>query len=151
MSKEINYIDDVKHTLLGLRKGILSEGECALLDEVIGSACQCEKYGAMVAHLRDLIQRAIDCELGGDYESSPSNVSLLEHALASTPKHIGHELLELREIKNLITIIYNRGYLSGHDKTVEGCYVDVVESDMESHHNEIVRDIIIEETGRDLM
>ena len=40
--------------------------------------------------------------------------------------------------------IYNAGYTQGHNDTVEGQYVDIVSSDMNSYHDDIVTNLIAE-------
>lgn len=42
--------------------------------------------------------------------------------------------------------IFNSGYLRGHESTVEGCYVDIHQSDIATYHEDIVAEISEEQT-----
>lgn len=52
------------------------------------------------------------------------------------------ERLDSTALFSSLVRIYNAGYKAGHHDTVEGGYVDVFECDMETYHEEIVREII---------
>ena len=40
--------------------------------------------------------------------------------------------------------LYNLGYHSGHEDTVEGCYTHIYEADMDEYHDDVVDDILRE-------
>ena len=40
--------------------------------------------------------------------------------------------------------VYNQGYKAGHHDTVEGGYVDIFDCDMNTYHEDVVREIITE-------
>ena len=42
--------------------------------------------------------------------------------------------------------LYNHGYLNGHQSTVEGYFVDIHRNDIDSYHEDVVAEIIEDET-----
>jgi hypothetical protein len=40
--------------------------------------------------------------------------------------------------------MYNKGYKAGHHATVEGQYVDILDEDMDTYHDDIVNEILSE-------
>lgn len=57
--------------------------------------------------------------------------------------------IDKNEVIRLITIAFNRGYAAGHHDTVEGGYVDVHYSDIESYHESEALDVFQEFMGDD--
>ena len=58
---------------------------------------------------------------------------------------------DLAALKEAAVHIYNSGYNAGHHFTVEGSYVDIHSSDMDSYHAEEVAellDALVGEEGR---
>lgn len=51
------------------------------------------------------------------------------------------------EIVRLLTIAFNRGYAAGHHDTVEGQYVDVHYSDIDTCHESEALDVLQEYAG----
>ena len=47
------------------------------------------------------------------------------------------------DLKNLINI-YNSGYHAGHHDTVEGSYTDILSSDMNTYHEDVVCNLLDE-------
>jgi hypothetical protein len=60
-------------------------------------------------------------------------------------KNLKEELAASREAA---THIYNSGYHAGHHDTVEGRYVDIVPTDMDTYHAEEVAELLAERSGR---
>jgi hypothetical protein len=48
------------------------------------------------------------------------------------------------EIKTLLVLAYNSGYMAGHHDTVEGQFTDIHHADMRTHHLDMVAEIIAE-------
>jgi len=44
-------------------------------------------------------------------------------------------------LKKLLITIYNSGYHAGHHDTVESIYVNILDCDMDSYHEEEVEDL----------
>jgi hypothetical protein len=44
--------------------------------------------------------------------------------------------------------LYNQGYKAGHHDTVEAGYVDIFDCDMETYHEDVVREILAEANQR---
>jgi predicted nucleic acid-binding OB-fold protein len=57
-------------------------------------------------------------------------------------KTIKEELSQKELSSKVILQIYNRGYLAGHNDTVEGHYKHISHQDMATHHEDIIDDII---------
>jgi hypothetical protein len=59
-----------------------------------------------------------------------------------------YEAEELRgkvaALEKVAVRLYNLGYHSGHEDTVEGCYTHIYEADMDEYHDDIVADILRE-------
>lgn len=51
---------------------------------------------------------------------------------------------ENARLKTLLTRMYNKGYKTGHHATVEGQYVDILDEDMDTYHDDIVNEILSE-------
>jgi hypothetical protein len=51
---------------------------------------------------------------------------------------------ENARLKTLLTRMYNKGYKAGHHATVEGQYVDILDEDMDTYHDDIVNEILSE-------
>ena len=49
---------------------------------------------------------------------------------------------ELAELKEAAAHIYNSGYHAGHHDTVEGRYVDIVPTDMDTYHAEEIAELL---------
>ena len=47
-------------------------------------------------------------------------------------------------LEKVVVRLYNLGYHSGHEDTVEGCYTHIYEADMDEYHDDIVADILRE-------
>lgn len=60
---------------------------------------------------------------------------------------IEFELSHTENTQQLVSM-FNQGYLSGHHDTVEGDYTDIVVSDMNTYHKDVVDDIIAEESKK---
>ena len=43
---------------------------------------------------------------------------------------------------SMLVYIYNVGYLSGHHGTVEGCFIDIHQSDMATYHEDEVEELL---------
>ena len=44
--------------------------------------------------------------------------------------------------------VYNSGYLTGHHDTVEGAFIDIVNCDMDTYHEDVVRDLLADLAAR---
>lgn len=56
------------------------------------------------------------------------------------------ELARAREMPNAVAVrLYNLGYHTGHEHTVEGCYTHIYECDMDEYHDDVVADILKEQ------
>lgn len=53
-----------------------------------------------------------------------------------------HKYLTDHEFKKLLTLFYNKGYMSGHHDTVEGQFIDIHYNDMEEYNTDVVEDIL---------
>jgi len=51
-------------------------------------------------------------------------------------------LARVARLKEIAVHVYNSGYHAGHHDTVEGCYVDIHSSDMDSYHAEDVAELL---------
>jgi hypothetical protein len=47
----------------------------------------------------------------------------------------------IAELEAAIVRLFNAGYAKGHDDTVEGCYVNILQCDEHSYHREIVAEM----------
>ena len=47
-------------------------------------------------------------------------------------------------MSRLITNIYNCGYQAGHHDTVESCYTDIYQLDMDTYQEDLVEDLLSE-------
>jgi len=52
---------------------------------------------------------------------------------------------ENKRLKRLAVYIYNSGYSTGHEDTVEGRYTDVLPVDFDTYHEDVVADILLEQ------
>jgi cell shape-determining protein MreC len=52
--------------------------------------------------------------------------------------------VENARLKALLILTFNRGYQYGHHATVEGQYVDILDEDMDTYHDDIVNEILSE-------
>ena len=73
-----------------------------------------------------------------------ATINALKEEIAGLNKFRKQQAEQIASLKDERTFWYNQGYLSGHHDTVEGCYTDIVASDMETYHQDIVNDIISE-------
>ena len=68
---------------------------------------------------------------------------------AGTARERSNPLDKIVICRRLITHIYNCGYKSGHNDTVEGCYTDILEQDMDTYHDDDVETVLNEIQGLD--
>ncbi|RYM47269.1 hypothetical protein BSQ97_25045, partial [Serratia proteamaculans] len=54
--------------------------------------------------------------------------------------------VENADLKSLSIKLFNLGYLHGHESTVEGYFVDVHRNDIDTYHDDVVAEIIEDET-----
>lgn len=73
-------------------------------------------------------------EFNEDVEEMAYELAYTRYALAKTER-------ELAALKAAAVHIYNSGYHGGHHDTVEGRYVDIHPSDMDSYHDEEVAEL----------
>jgi len=52
----------------------------------------------------------------------------------------------LDQIKSILVCIYNSGYISGHNDTVEGCFTHIYAEDFNTYHEDIVEELYKELT-----
>jgi hypothetical protein len=52
---------------------------------------------------------------------------------------------ENAKLRKVLIKVYNLGYHSGHEHTVEGCYTHIYSCDMYEYHDDIVADILKDE------
>ena len=52
----------------------------------------------------------------------------------------------IEELNRLAIYLYNSGYHAGHEDTVEGGYTDVYPCDMHTYHDDIVAELIQEQS-----
>lgn len=57
---------------------------------------------------------------------------------------LGKESNAFRNIREVLTYVYNQGYKSGHHDTVESEYVDVFSCDMFTYHDDMIDEIVEE-------
>ena len=48
----------------------------------------------------------------------------------------------MNELLKLLVSIYNHGYMAEHDATVEGCFVNILPSEMNLYHEDIVNELV---------
>lgn len=68
----------------------------------------------------------------------PAGVDLQDHLRQLAAENVG--------LKDVSVKLFNMGYRRGHESTVESCYVDIHWSDIGEYHEDIVAEIIEDET-----
>ena len=73
-----------------------------------------------------------------------AKVSEQEWEYASVVNQFHDAIKHNTALEKVAVRLYNLGYHSGHEDTVEGCYTHIYEADMDEYHDDIVADILRE-------
>ena len=136
---------------------------CAAKDETIRQQAfeskEMDEFNLnIIKHHEDTIkvylQRFIEAEKkvkrqAAEIEAYKEKVKSEHRAWDELDSNNQQQAAEIERLKKERTFWYNQGYLSGHHDTVEACYTDIVASDMETYHQDIVDDIGKELKGQD--
>ena len=102
--------------------------------------------------LLELAETVINAE--HDYRVNPHPATNEKYVVAhkafiaaANPQAIKELCLGAKAAEKLQVYLYNMGYGAGHDDTVEGCYTDILPVDAFTYHNDMVSDILKEQTN----
>ena len=54
----------------------------------------------------------------------------------------GYLLKEIQRLREATVYLYNSGYMAGHNDTVEACFTDIYECDMDTYHDDVVAELL---------
>lgn len=74
----------------------------------------------------------ICCTCGKRWEGPPYDCPKCEPKVEAAPAD---------RMVRLLTHFYNAGYRAGHEDTVESVYTDIADADVETEHQDIVREL----------
>ena len=83
--------------------------------------------------------------------ADPKRYQMQEHPYGLFMQYRDYAALEAKYValREAAVHVYNSGYHAGHHDTVEGCYVDIHSSDMDSYHAEDVAELLAALVGEE--
>ena len=49
---------------------------------------------------------------------------------------------KVQRLRKATVYLYNSGYMAGHNDTVEACFTDIYECDMDTYHDDVVAELL---------
>lgn len=66
----------------------------------------------------------------------------LEAELKQRDRRIEALEAEVQRLREATVYLYNSGYMAGHNDTVEACFTDIYECDMDTYHDDVVAELL---------
>ncbi len=93
--------------------------------------------------INELIESAGLLRIAHDHKATL--LASCEIALGKRNETVAALQAENTKLRKVAIKLYNLGYHSGHEDTVEGCYTHIYSCDMYEYHNDVVSDILKDE------